>query len=155
MKDFDKNTLDFVLQHYEAGRTDEEKALRLFQQRAGLATRRTWRQIAAVAALAMMVGGALACGLWYTQQDRAEVQAESIAPETNYRILKQKGGQTILLRYDNEPIGNVLRELSTYYKKELSTKEGQRRISGEIEASSLEEVIVVLETTLNIKIQTK
>ena len=155
MKDFDKNTLGFVVQHYDRGGLDTERALRKFQQRAGISPSRSWRHIAAMAALVMVVGGALACGLWYGQQDQAESQSESIVPDTNYRILKQKGNRSILLQYDNEPIGNVLHELSTYYKKELSTKENRRRISGEIEASSLEEIIVILETTLNIKIQVK
>lgn len=155
MKDFDKNTLDFIIQHYDEGGLDTERALRQFEQRAGIAPRRSWRHIAAVAALVMVVGGALACGLWYGLQEQAEEQAENVVANTDYRILKQKDDHTILLRYDNEPIGNVLHELSTYYKKELSTKENQRRISGEIEASSLEEIIVILETTLNIKIQVK
>lgn len=155
MKDFDKNTLDFIIQHYDEGGLDTERALRQFEQRAGIAPRRSWRHIAAVAALVMVVGGALACGLWYGLQEQAEEQAENVVANTDYRILKQKDEHTILLRYDNEPIGNVLHELSTYYKKELSTKENQRRISGEIEASSLEEIIVILETTLNIKIQVK
>lgn len=155
MKDFDKNTLDFIIQHYDEGGLDTERALRQFEQRAGIAPRRSWRHIAAVAALVMVVGGALACGLWYSRQDQAESQVESIVPDTSYRILKQKDDSSILLQYDNEPIGNVLRELSTYYKKELYTKENRQRISGEIEASSLEEIIVILETTLNIKIQVK
>lgn len=155
MKDFDKNTLDFVVQNYTEKGLDTERALRQFQQQAGITPNRSWRHIAAVAALVMVVGGALACGLWYGQQDQAERQIESTAPDTSYRILKQKDDRSILLQYDNEPIGNVLRELSTYYKKELSTKENLRRISGEIEASSLEEIIVILETTLNIKIQVK
>lgn len=155
MKDFDKNTLDFIIQNYDEGGLDTERALRQFEQRAGIAPRRSRRHIAAVAALVMVVGGALACGLWYGLQEQAEEQAENVVANTDYRILKQKDEHTILLRYDNEPIGNVLHELSTYYKKELSTKENQRRISGEIEASSLEEIIVILETTLNIKIQVK
>lgn len=155
MKDFDKNTLDFIIQHYDEGGLDTERALRQFEQRAGITPRRSWRHIAAVAALVMVVGGALACGLWYGLQEQAEEQAENVVANTDYRILKQKDEHTILLRYDNEPIGNVLHELSTYYKKELSTKENKRRISGEIEASSLEEIIVILETTLNIKIQVK
>lgn len=155
MKDFDKNTLDFIIQHYDEGGLDTERALRQFEQRAGIAPNRSWRHIAAVAALVMVVGGALACGLWYGLQEQSEEQAEYVIANTDYRILQQKDDHTILLRYDNEPIGNVLHELSTYYKKELSTKENQRRISGEIEASSLEEIIVILETTLNIKIQVK
>lgn len=155
MKDFDKNTLDFVVRHYTERELDRERALRQFQQRAGITPNRSWRHTAAIAALVMVVGGALACGLWYSRQDQAESQVESIVPDTSYRILKQKDDSSILLQYDNEPIGNVLRELSTYYKKELYTKENRQRISGEIEASSLEEIIVILETTLNIKIQVK
>lgn len=155
MKDFYKSTLDFVTQHYDERGLNTERSLRQFQQRAGITSNRPWRHIAAVASLVIAVGGALACGFWYGQQDQTEGQVESSITDTDYRILKQKDDNNILLCYDNEPIGNVLHELSTYYKKELSTKENRQRISGEIEASSLEEIIVILETTLNIKIQVK
>lgn len=86
---------------------------------------------------------------------------------TSYRYLREEG-ESIVLRYDNAPIGDVLDELSAYYGRELALQplglkqaqstigDGQRQgglcISGEIEAASLEEAIDVLETTLDIKI---
>ncbi len=155
MKDINEKELQFVADRYEPDALDVEKALRRFQERAGIAPARSWRHIVAVVSMVMLVGGALACGLWYSQRQRAEVLTESVAPAPRYRILKAQGEQSVLLQYDNEPIGNVLRELSAYYGKRLSTKESHRRITGEIEATSLDEVIVILETTLHIKISVK
>lgn len=49
----------------------------------------------------------------------------------------------------------VLDCLSCHYHKQLSVDDTTKSVSGEIEATKVEDAIEVLETTLGVKIETK
>lgn len=116
------------------------------------------RRIAASVSIALIVGASVACGFWFSHQQTAAPDAPaapSATVATPYRYLQVKD-ESIVLKYDNAPINDVLSELSTHYGRTLvlqSASASDRSISGEIEATSLEEVVDILEATLDIEIE--
>lgn len=166
MKEINEDELQFVARHYKEDTLNTERAWRTLRQRmlpssaANLSTRLSTatRRIAAAVSIALIVGASVACGLWYSRQQTAAPDAPA-APSTTvatpYRYLQAKG-ESIVLKYDNAPIEDVLSELSTHYGRTLvlqSASASGRCISGEIEATSLEEVVEILEATLDIEIE--
>ena len=156
MNHLNDKDLDFVARHYKEDALSPGQAWQTFTRRTGYKpSRSTSRRWIAAACVAAVFTTAIAGALWLSHQSNPPSTTTAVttplpsAPD--YRILQQKTGG-IILRYNKEEIGNVLKELSTYYGKTLSTTEPERRISGEIEATSLEEVVEILESTLNIHI---
>lgn len=160
MKETNENELEFVARHYEEDALNTSRAWRRFQQRVGVPlTRRTaFRRIAASVGIMLIVGASLACGFWYVRRQATLLEAPE-APTSSvnapYRFLQTKD-ESIVLKYDNAPIEDVLGELSTYYDRRIvlqSASASGRHISGEIEATSLEEVVEILEATLDVEIE--
>lgn len=160
MKEINDDELQFVARHYEENALDTERALRTVRQRTAEGEARfsaPFRRIAASVGIALIVGASLACGFWYSRRQAAVLDAPE-APTSSvnapYRYL-QTTDESIVLKYDNAPIGDVLDELSAYYghKLVLQGSTAERRISGEIEATSLEEVVEILEATLDVEIE--
>lgn len=187
MKEINDDELQFVVRHYEEGALDTDRAWKRFRQHTGGSARESggvrrlslpmrrlslpMRRIAASVSIALIVGGSIACGLWYVRQQTATEATETTATTvaTSYRYLQPRA-ESIVLKYDSAPIGDVLSELSSYYHCELTLQapstSGEscpsqeelaidRCISGEIEATSLEEVIEILEATLDVEIEIK
>lgn len=167
MKEINDDELQFVARHYKEDALNADRALRTLRQRvlsfsqANQPTRRlstATRRIAASVSIALIVGASVACGFWFSHQQTAAPDAPA-APSatiaTPYRYLQVKD-ESIVLKYDNAPINDVLSELSTHYGRTLvlqSASASDRHISGEIEATSLEEVVEILEATLDIEIE--
>lgn len=169
MKEINDDELQFVARHYEENALDSDRAWRRLRQRTGSKHRRTFalagagwstsaRRTAAAASILLIVGASVACGIWYVRQQAAtpDVPAPTAtAPTAPYRYITPKA-ESIVLKYDNAPIDDVLRELSSYYGRQLvllGETTRSRCISGEIEATSLEEVVEILEATLDVKIE--
>lgn len=165
MKEINDDELQFVARHYKEDALNADRALRTLRQRvlpssrANQTIRRlstATRRIAASVSIALIVGASVACGVWYARQQAASApQSPASALTTPYRYLQVKD-ESIVLKYDNAPISDVLSELSTHYGRTLvlqSASASDRSISGEIEATSLEEVVEILEATLEIEIE--
>lgn len=181
MKEVNEDELQFVARHYEEEALDTERVWRTLRQRTGHVTshlgsaaRRglSFRRVAAAVGVLLVVGASIACGFWYSRQQKPvdTMPAATSTPivDTPYRYLQTKD-ESIVLKYDNAPIADVLGELSTYYGRELvlkgapagtpsETSDGEgsgggRRITGEIEATSLTEVVEILEATLDVEIE--
>ena len=117
------------------------------------------RRIAASVSIALIVGASVACGVWYASGwNAAEAPTEGATANAPlpYRYVQPKD-EGVVLKYDNAPINDVLSELEAHYGRRLTlqTVAEDRCISGEIEASTLEEIIEILEETLDIKIEMK
>lgn len=142
MNDIRENELEFVSRHYRKGALNTNKAWRSFMTRSGRTSIMLFPRKSIVASIAFVLGLSVALAFsWNT-----------IFPqEPDTPMIEVKSG-IVILKYDNEPIGNVLKELSAHYGKTVTTADPTRRISGELEASSLDEIVAILETTLNIKI---
>lgn len=153
MKNINEEELQFVAKHYKQNSLDADSAWKRFVKRTGYKSTDKYRRIAVAASVCVVFGIAIAGGIWYANTiETTPSVTVPVSPE--YRFIK-KHGKTVILKYDNEPIGNVLKELSAYYGKQISTSDSTRRISGEIEAASMEEIIEILEVTLNISIEVK
>ena len=156
MNHLNDKDLDFVARHYKEDALSPGQAWQAFTRRTGYKpARSSSRRWIAAASVTALFTTAIAGALWLSHQSNSPITTPTAttpaSPAPTYRILQQKTGG-IILRYNKEEIGNVLKELSTYYGKTLSTTEPERHISGEIEATSLEEVVEILESTLNIHI---
>lgn len=168
MKNINEDELQFVARHYEENALNADSAWQRFRSITGrkmhnisAPTRRlsiSTRRIAASVSIALIVGGSVACGFWYHRQQAALLDASTTAPTaatTSYRYL-QPNEESIILKYNDAPIEEVLSELSSYYGHTVvlqSASASGRQISGEIEATSLEEVVEILEATLDVEIE--
>lgn len=153
MKNINEKELQFVAKHYKQNSLDANSAWKRLVKRTGYKSTDKYRRIAVAASVCVVFGIAIAGGIWYANTiETTPTVTVPVSPE--YRFIK-KHGKTVILKYDNEPIGNVLKELSAYYGKQISTSDSTRRISGEIEAASMEEIVEILEVTLNISIEVK
>lgn len=145
MNDIRENELEFVSRHYRKGRLNTNKAWRSFRNRTGHTSFITLHRKAIAASAALVLGLSVALAFnWNT----------IFPPTPAHPLIEVRNGATIL-KYNNEPIGNVLQELSDFYGNDITTADPSRRISGEIESSSLEETIEILEATLDIKIEVR
>lgn len=142
MNDIRENELEFVSRHYKKGRLNTNKAWCSFMTRSGRTSIMPFYRKSIVASIALVLGISVALAFnWNT-----------IFPKEHVTPLIEVKSGVVILKYDNEPIGNVLKELSAHYGKTITTEDSTRRISGELEASSLDEIVDILETTLNINI---
>lgn len=153
MKNINEKELQFVAKHYKQNSLDADSAWKSFVKRTGYKSTDKYRRIAVAASVCVVFGIAIAGGIWYANTIET-TPTVTVPASPEYRFIK-KHGKTVILKYDNEPIGNVLKELSAYYGKQISTSDSTRRISGEIEAASMEEIVEILEVTLNISIEVK
>lgn len=142
MNEIREKELEFVSRHYKKGRLNTNKAWRSFMARSGRTSIFTFHSKSIAASVALFLGLSVALAFsWNT-----------IFPKEPATPLIEAKSGVVILKYDNEPIGNVLKELSTHYGKTITTEDPTHRISGEIEASSLDEIVDILEATLNINI---
>lgn len=153
MKNINEEELQFVAKHYKQNSLDADSAWKRFVKRTGYKSTDKYRRIAVAASVCVVFGIAIAGGIWYANTIETTPPV-TVPASPEYRFIK-KHGKTVILKYDNEPIGNVLKELSAYYGKQISTSDSTRCISGEIEAASMEEIVEILEVTLNISIEVK
>lgn len=61
--------------------------------------------------------------------------------------------QTGYFVYDDTPLETVLKELSGYYGVKLAASSGDTRLTGRFSTESLDEIIEIIESTLDIKIE--
>ena len=78
-----------------------------------------------------------------------------IIPVADTLYITENTDSIKVFKFNGESIGKVLKELSTYYGKNLSTADSTKVLSGEIEATSCEDAVSIIEGTLDIKIVVK
>lgn len=152
MKEIHEDELRFVARHYKANRLNSGQAWQTLQQRVGRAARLTRRRLAIAASLVLAVGIALAGGLWgyfrsAASPSSAPVPAGAVSPTAS-----PEGDSVVVFRFENEPVGHVLRRISAHYGRSLTASDTTRCVSGEVEAGPLPEVVAILERTLGIQI---
>ena len=57
--------------------------------------------------------------------------------------------------FDNAPLADVLKELSAHFKVELSCPTKGKTLTAEFESDDLDEIIMLIEKSLNVKIERK
>lgn len=92
-------------------------------------------------------------GITLNESDAAILTAHGNGPK---RIAHPAGNATTWatgqFHFDNTPLADVLRDLSAYYGVELSCADTGKHLSGDFEAVSLDEVVTIIEQTLNVRI---
>jgi transmembrane sensor len=69
--------------------------------------------------------------------------------------INQTAWATHQFHFDNTPINDVMQQLSAYYGVRLSASESGKRLSGDFDASDINDITSIIEETLNIKISKK
>ena len=111
-------------------------------------------KIAVAASIILAVGIAVAAGI--IGYHNYMLPQKPIPVDTAYVIEDyEESDTTDVFRFDHTPINKVLGELSRYYNTNLYASDTTKSVTGEIEASKVEDAIEVLETTLGIKIERK
>lgn len=159
MNEINEKDLEFVARHYESGKLNVENAWQRYLMRTGRGRKMVPHYKAIAASVALVLGLSVALAYNWTaifhpaHTEPSQPQTTEVVKNTTPHI--EKKNSTVVLKYDNEPIGKILTELSSYYGKTITTDHPDRRVSGELEASSLEEIVDILEMTLSIKIDVR
>ena len=148
-----QDEIEFVIKHYQVGHFNANDAWKKMNRDKNSSSRNTFSYrkfiIAATVALIIAISGALAMIVTNTKKN-IPVTAESTIGNTQ---TLQKTDSTIVFKFKDEPINKVLKQLSSYYGKRLTTNDTTKHVTGELEIHSLEEATNILETTLQIQIE--
>lgn len=93
-------------------------------------------------------------GVILTKGMSATLKKESAKP-----IIDNRPSQNSLawmshkFHFDNTPLPSVLKDLSAYYQVSLSCKETGKYLSADLQADSLDDIIALIEQTLNVNIE--
>lgn len=157
IKKTNEDELNFVVKHYKECRIDEETAWKKFKKlSATKRSRNTWKSISVAASVLIITSVAIACILLRYNPIKPIQQApNNMVNPLDTIPIKQNKDSVKVFKFNKKPIRDVLNELSAYYTKTLTTADSTKVLSGEIEATSLEEVIGIIENTLDIKITVK
>lgn len=93
-------------------------------------------------------------GVVLTKGMQAELQAGASKPE----IVEEKTEAEPVIRkfvFDNAPLADVLKELSAHFKVELSCPTKGKTLTAEFESDDIDEIIMLIEKSLNVKIERK
>jgi transmembrane sensor len=91
-------------------------------------------------------------GLVLTKGMAAVLNTGDAMPESRMTTPNPSAWATGSFVYDNTPLTVVLKELSDYFHTELSANDESKLLSAEFDADSLEDIIEIIEHTLEIKI---
>ena len=150
MNNINDDELRFVVKHYKPNCLDTKRAWQRFKAMRGVDTSNRRKILA--------VGIAVAAGIigYHNYMLPQKPILKPIPVDTAYVIEDYEECDTIdVFRFDHTPINQVLGELSRHYHTQLSASDTTKSVTGEIEASSVEDAIEVLQTTLGIKIERK
>ena len=158
--DENKKGLRFVAEHYKENKMDTDAAWRRLVARTGYAARskRRMRSWTVAASVVIGMGIAVAGGIMIKNQQTSNDSGNISTPELIADSLTENYAETDtvkVFKYDNTPINVVMRELSEYYGHEMECDDTTKCVTGEIEASSLNDVVEILESTLNIEVKVK
>ena len=152
MKEIKDKSLEFVLHHYQTGKFDTQKALRKVAPAKVIPL---WRKVAVAASFTLLLlAGAYAA---YTTGIFSQIEdpIKSEQPATTTTIVQTSKH----FHFDNTPLESVLRDLSEYYSVQLYCNNTSKRLSGDFHAdpssTNLQEIIHVIEQTLDVTIQIK
>lgn len=147
--------LRFVLDHYKPGRLDAGRAWNRLQASRGLQAK-SRRRLAVAASWAAAIGVAVAAGIvGYVRfvPSSAGPAPQPVMPDTVTTVYESCDADTTdVFRFDNTPVNQALEAVSRHYGVRLSASDTTKSVSGEIEASSADEAIGILEATVGVKI---
>ncbi len=158
MKKINDDELHFVVKHYKENRLNADAAwIKLKLKTGNKQTRTLWKSVSVAASVLLIASIAIACiVIGYNHYKSVPQQPNNqIIPVADTLYITENTDSIKVFKFNGESIGKVLKELSTYYGKNLSTADSTKVLSGEIEATSCEDVVSIIEGTLDIKIVVK
>lgn len=158
MKKINDDELHFVVKHYKENRLNADAAwIKLKLKTGNKQTRTLWKSVSVAASVLLIASIAIACiVIGYNHYKSIPQQPNNqIIPVADTLYITENTDSIKVFKFNGESIGKVLKELSTYYGKNLSTADSTKVLSGEIEATSCEDVVSIIEGTLDIKIVVK
>lgn len=158
MKKINDDELHFVVKHYKENRLNADAAWIKLKLKAGnKQTRTLWKSVSVAASVLLIASIAIACiVIGYNHYKSVPQQPNNqIIPVVDTLYITENTDSIKVFKFNGESIGKVLKELSTYYGKNLSTADSTKVLSGEIEATSCEDAVSIIEGTLDIKIVVK
>ncbi len=158
MKKINDDELHFVVKHYKENRLNADAAWIKLKLKAGnKQTRTLWKSVSVAASVLLIASIAIACiVIGYNHYKSVPQQPNNqIIPVADTLYITENTDSIKVFKFNGESIGKVLKELSTYYGKNLSTADSTKVLSGEIEATSCEDAVSIIEGTLDIKIVVK
>ncbi len=158
MNNINDDELRFVVKHYKSNCLDTNRAWQRFKAIRGISTTGNRRKIAVAASATLAIGIAVAAGIvgYHHYMLPRKPMPKLIPVDTAYVIEDYEDSDTTdVFSFNHTPINEVLGELSRHYHTQLSASDTTKSVTGEIEASSVEDAIEVLQTTLGIKIERK
>lgn len=158
MKKINDDELHFVVKHYKKNRLNADAAwIKLKLKTGNKQTRTLWKSVSVAASVLLIASIAIACiVIGYNHYKSVPQQPNNqIIPVADTLYITENTDSIKVFKFNGESIGKVLKELSTYYGKNLSTADSTKVLSGEIEATSCEDAVSIIEGTLDIKIVVK
>lgn len=158
MKKINDDELHFVVKHYKENRLNADAAwIKLKLKTGNKQTRTLWKSVSVAASVLLIASIAIACiVIGYNHYKSVPQQPNNqIIPVADTLYINENTDSIKVFKFNGESIGKVLKELSTYYGKNLSTADSTKVLSGEIEATSCEDAVSIIEGTLDIKIVVK
>lgn len=158
MNENNEKELKFVVKNYRQGRLNTENAWTKFSEISGITNKeKQWKKYSVAVSLIFFICAAMACIIIFKEKHsdfyQNKEKTETVRHKQN--VYMEKAAGTKVFTFDNTPINIALKEISDYYGCELTTEDSTKCVSGEIESTSPDDAIAVLEATLNIKIARK
>ncbi len=156
MKKISDEEFNFVVEHYKENRIDTGSAWKKFKQKNNIkSSRSNWKSLSIAASVLFMTSITIACIVTGYNPFKSVIRQPNNSDRPLVDTIPDKvvNDSVKVFKFNDEPVGKVLKELSSYYGKTLSTSDSTKVLSGEIEATSCEDMVSIIETTLDIKIK--
>lgn len=155
MNEIKEDEFRFIAKHYKEKRLDTDKAWARLLVHTGKRAcgHRKWMVAASVI---MVIGIAMACAVIGSRRSVPPAPAhptDSIKHLADSIVRREAVDSVKVFHFQDEPVNRVLNEVSQYYGKNMVASDTAKRVSGDIQASSSEEVREILEQILDITIR--
>ena len=123
MKKINEDELDFVVKFYKEGSVDTKTAWENFKkQNSGKRLRGRWKRISLAASVLIITNVVIACVLLsYNFLKSPSQSSHNTAVAVDTIPVKVNDDDSVkVFKFNREPVGQVLKELSVYYGKSLS-----------------------------------
>lgn len=133
MKKINDDELHFVVKHYKENRLNADAAwIKLKLKTGNKQTRTLWKSVSVAASVLLIASIAIACiVIGYNHYKSVPQQPNNqIIPVADTLYITENTDSIKVFKFNGESIGKVLKELSTYYGKNLSTADSTKVLSG-------------------------
>ena len=150
---YNKDEMDFVMNHYHENRLNEDRAWKRISEHdislQGTRKRKTW---AVASCLVLTVGFSTAYAIYTHTRHQTAPLDEPTKKENVKSPARSLQDSTVIFKFEDEPTQDVLHRISLTYGKQVTTTDTTQRVSGEMEVQSLEDAVRILENTLHVEI---